>query len=42
MNFYGIEIDEETYRHLREYLADGEIDQLFKSLTTPPRGITLG
>ncbi|MEM1888176.1 MAG: RsmB/NOP family class I SAM-dependent RNA methyltransferase, partial [Pyrobaculum sp.] len=36
MNFYGIEIDEETYRHLREYLADGEIDQLFKSLTTPP------
>lgn len=36
MNLYGVEIDDETYRHLREYLTDGEIDQLFKSLTAPP------
>lgn len=36
MNLYGIEIDEELYKHLLEHLSDAEIDALFRSITTPP------
>ena len=36
MNFYGIEIDYDLYKHFLEFLTDGEIDALFKAITTPP------
>jgi len=36
MNFYGIEIDYDLYKHFLEFLTDSEIDALFKAITTPP------
>ncbi len=36
MNFYGIEIDYDLYKHFLEFLTDSEIDAMFKALTTPP------